>query len=349
MAIDALTVGGANQQLSKGERWEKWEPALAWLGIGVGVAQLLMPRQVARVLGLSVGRSTTSTLRLCGAGQLLSGVGYVARAGSPSWRMARIGCQAINLAALGTALGTKKKRPWRRRSPGWSMGSALVGVAAVTALDAWGYRRATGRRAKELAPSHPLELRASITVDRPASALYSFWRDVDNLPSLMPSMGTVTKLSDTRSRWEVKGLAGTALPKLLSWEAAIVEELPGRLIRWQVEGGPAAAIVRGGEIRFVPAPGKQGTEVHVLLQAAGPEGASTLGRWAKKLPQRLMAQELRRFKQLMELGELTQAQARFEERVDEQGSAPSRSLPDRKDGKGEDRQTGAARQTGVAQ
>jgi len=64
-------------------------------------------------------------------------------------------------------------------------------------------------------------------------------------------------------------------------------------------------------VRFTPAPGGRGTEVHVLLETAGPSVHGALARWLRNLPQRWLAHELRLFKQLMELGELVKAQARF--------------------------------------
>jgi uncharacterized membrane protein len=56
-------------------------------------------------------------------------------------------------------------------------------------------------------------------------------------------------------------------------------------------------------VRFVPAPGDRGTEVHVELSSELP-GGRVAGRMGKLLAREQVANNLRRLKQLLEAGEI---------------------------------------------
>ncbi len=61
----------------------------------------------------------------------------------------------------------------------------------------------------------------------------------------------------------------------------------------------------GGFVRFVPAPGDRGTEVHVELPYEPPGGAlgATVAKIFGEEPGQQIADDLRHFKQVMETGE----------------------------------------------
>jgi uncharacterized membrane protein len=135
---------------------------------------------------------------------------------------------------------------------------------------------------------------------RPQEELYAHWRDLARLPELMPHLESVTPMDATRSRWVARGPGD----RPLTWDAEIVADEPGRLIAWRsIEG---ADVDNAGSIRFTPAPADRGTEVKVLLSYAPPAGraggavATVLGRGAD----RQVREDLRRFKQRMETGEM---------------------------------------------
>jgi uncharacterized membrane protein len=77
---------------------------------------------------------------------------------------------------------------------------------------------------------------------------------------------------------------------------------------------PGASVDIGGSVRFEPAPGDRGTEVKVILTYAPPGGR--LGAAAAALGggggDRLVREALRRFKQLLETGEIAEASMRRE-------------------------------------
>lgn len=280
--------------------------ALGWFSVGLGAAQLLAPKQVARLAGLPTkGRASSTRMRLFGARELMSGVGILRQRRPSRWLMARVAGDLVDLSALGMALFAPARRFRRRTST--RLTTALVSVAAVTALDVLGYRATTrGGRLAQRPREAPPELKAALTIGRSAQDLYAFWRDVENLPRFMTHVSSVEGIDERRSRWTMK-IPGAPTA---SWEATIVDDRPGELIGWRTEGA-FAQVMEGGQVSFRAAPGGQGTEVHVVLRTAGATLPSALRRWLKKLPQRWLAHELRLFKQLMELGEIPKAQSRF--------------------------------------
>lgn len=139
----------------------------------------------------------------------------------------------------------------------------------------------------------------AVTINRPRQELYDYWRDFSNLASFMENVVSVETLDARRSRWVVKAPAG----KTVEWVAAVTEEQPGELIAWASEEG--ADVPNSGRITFRDA-GDRGTVVTATILYDPPGGA--IGRIVAKLFQREPAiqarRDLRRFKQLMETGEI---------------------------------------------
>jgi uncharacterized membrane protein len=90
----------------------------------------------------------------------------------------------------------------------------------------------------------------------------------------------------------------------VEWDAEVTHDTPDQLIAWQ--SLPGSIIETHGEIRFEKAPGDRGTEVHVIMEYSPPAGR--LGHWVTSMlgqnPKRLVREDLRNFKHLMEVGEL---------------------------------------------
>jgi uncharacterized membrane protein len=90
----------------------------------------------------------------------------------------------------------------------------------------------------------------------------------------------------------------------VTWEAELIADEPGRLLAWRSVGNADVDI--GGSVRFAPAPGERGTEIKVILTYAPPGGklgaaaAALVGQGAD----RQVREALRRFKQLLETGEI---------------------------------------------
>jgi uncharacterized membrane protein len=135
---------------------------------------------------------------------------------------------------------------------------------------------------------------SAVTVNRPASELYAFWRSLENLPRVMQHLQSVTVLDDRRSRWVAAAPLGTTV----EWEAEIINEVPDRVIGWRsIEG---STVVTAGSVNFEE--DGAGTRVRVRLQYDPPGGK--LGAWVARAfgeePSVQVDSDLRRFKELME-------------------------------------------------
>lgn len=151
---------------------------------------------------------------------------------------------------------------------------------------------------KEAKPSRAL-LAEAVTINRRPQELYDFWRDPENLASVMENIAAIERIDDRRSRWTVKAPAG----KEVSWESVITEDVPGEAITWQSAEG--ADIANSGRVEFVDA-GRRGTVVRAVIAYDPPGG--TVGQLIAKLfqrePRMQSRRDLHRFKQLMETGEI---------------------------------------------
>ena len=94
-----------------------------------------------------------------------------------------------------------------------------------------------------------MKLEREIHVDEQPEKVYAFWRDLRNLPIIMPNLESVQVMSEQRSHWRVKGPAGM----IFEWNAEIINDKPNELIAWQTE--PGARIAHAGSAHFVPSPG----------------------------------------------------------------------------------------------
>ncbi|EMG35815.1 polyketide cyclase/dehydrase family protein [Desulfocurvibacter africanus PCS] len=139
----------------------------------------------------------------------------------------------------------------------------------------------------------------TVTVGKPRAEIYRFWRDLANL-AFMEHLESVSVKDDKHSHWVAKGPAG----KTLEWDAAIVREVENERIEWEPVQG--SNMIGGGLVLFKDAPGGRGTEIQVVLMYDPPAGE--LGAAFAKLfgdnPSQMVREDLRRFKQLLETGEI---------------------------------------------
>jgi uncharacterized membrane protein len=156
----------------------------------------------------------------------------------------------------------------------------------------------------ELAPLHgDVLIGRSVTINRPRGELYSFWRDFKNLPQFMHNVHSVTIQDQIHSHWIIEAPGG----KTVEWDSEITQDEPGRLIAWQSLEG--ATIRNSGRVEFLNSPDDRGTVVRVTLTYDPPAGAvgKLIARLFQKEPKVQARQDLRRFKQLMETGEIATA------------------------------------------
>ena len=148
---------------------------------------------------------------------------------------------------------------------------------------------------------HGIRVDKSITVDKPREEVFAFWRNLENLPRFMQHLHSVTTVDDKRSHWIVRGPSC----KIVEWDAEIINEQPNELIAWR--SIPGSDVDCAGSVLFKQAPGGRGTEVLLELQYLPPGGAigAAIAKLMGENPANQIKEDLRRFKQLMEAGEIS--------------------------------------------
>jgi uncharacterized membrane protein len=140
----------------------------------------------------------------------------------------------------------------------------------------------------------------SVTINRPRAELFAFWRDFQNLPAFMDNVEKIESSGNDRAVWTIKAPAGTKV----EIETEITEVVEGSSISWRSTEG--SQIKTEGRVSFTDAPGQRGTIVSADIGYTPPAG--DLGRAVAKLfmvePNIQARHELKRFKMLMEAGEI---------------------------------------------
>ena len=213
----------------------------------------------------------------------------------------------------------------KKRSPA-IIALGLVGGAAFLTRSSLG-KLAFNRiglgssEAEEVARDYHIE--KSITINQTPEGLYTFWRDLENLPRFIENLERVTPLDERRSHWVVKGPGNTTI----EWDAEIFNEKENELIAWRSLPG-RAEVTNAGSVHFEPAPDGRGTKLSVTLNYNPPGG--TAGVLLAKLfgdePGQLIELNLKRLKQLVETGEIPTVEGQSSGRVAE-------SEPQRKENK----------------
>ncbi|HJQ33631.1 MAG TPA: SRPBCC family protein [Pyrinomonadaceae bacterium] len=273
---------------------EQLARGLGWFSIGLGLAELLAPRAVAKVSGLR--RPNTGLIRLFGLREIASGVAIFAggrRPAGPVW--SRVVGDALDLACLGAAYASPDNDKGR-------LTFATANVLAVTALDVLCAQQLSADDGEEgggQMQRGAIPVNKSIVVNASPEELYQFWHDFENLPRFMRHLESVTA-QGKRSHWVAKGPAGSNV----EWDAEVTEDRPNELIAWRSLEG--SEVTNAGTVRFERAPGGRGTVVHVEIDYSPPGGA--VGALVAKLfgedPDGQLQTDLRRFKQVIETGEV---------------------------------------------
>jgi uncharacterized membrane protein len=180
----------------------------------------------------------------------------------------------------------------RRRSPLGLSGATAVAVPLVM-------RGATGRWPLESMIARPVQVRRAITIGRPAEDIWDFWRQLENLPRFLRHLESVEVLDEKRSHWVARTPLGA-----VSWEAEITEETRPARLAWR--STPSSAIDTRGRLELEDAAEGRGTllRVDIVLEPpAGPAGRLAAG-LLRPTTGIEIEQDLRRFKALLEAGEI---------------------------------------------
>ena len=258
---------------------------LGWFSIGLGLAELLAPRAIASISGVS--NKHTGLIRLYGLREIGAGITIFAQEKPTEGVWSRVAGDALDLATLGIAATNPEAKLGR-------VAFATANVLAVTALDVMCAMQLSN------GSNRGIHAKASCIVNSTPEEVYQFWRNFENLPRFMRHVDSVTETGDGRSHWKVKGPAGMEV----EWDATIVADVPNEVITWRTLEN--ADVDHAGAVRFERATGGRGTIVKVNIEY-NPVGG-VLGATVAKLfgeePQQQLDDDMRRFKQMIEVGEV---------------------------------------------
>ncbi len=149
-----------------------------------------------------------------------------------------------------------------------------------------------------------IQVRHTMTIYRPRAEVYAFWRNFENLPRFMQHLKAV-HVNHSEGREISHWVARAPLGMQVEWKAELVEDRPNEVISWRSMAD--SQIENRGIVHFKDALADMGTEVDVLLFYRPPAGS--LGAAFAKLlgeePDIQVKQDLKRFKQIMETGEIS--------------------------------------------
>jgi uncharacterized membrane protein len=281
---------------------------LGWFSIGLGIAEVLAPDAVARLIGVDERRHRT-LLRAYGVRELAAGVGILTRPKPTYWVWNRVIGDTIDLASLGRAMNSRDSDESRIRK-------AMMAVAGVTVLDIASSMRLTSEKSPaaghdpgsfqvEEESNGQSVLTSTVTVNRPVEEVYAFWKDPRNYAGFMDHIDSVQPTTGGKSKWVIKSPAGMSV----EWDAETVVDTPNEMIRWR--STEESSIENRGTVRFRAAPGGRGTIVTLEVEykpKGGPLGAN-IGKLFAAIPKTQLTNDLRRFKQLIEIGEVVLSDA----------------------------------------
>jgi uncharacterized membrane protein len=184
-------------------------------------------------------------------------------------------------------------------------GAVLLGSGAVSRRQDRQLRRVARHpdsapdRDRRTLPRGPSVVGHAVTINRPREELYAFWRDFANLPKFMSNVERVVQGEAGRTLWTIAAPGGSSV----DLDTEITDEREGELIAWRTR--PGSDVEAEGRVSFRDAAGR-GTVVDAEIAYRPPGGE--MGRWIAKLFQREPGiqgrRELKRFKMLMETGEI---------------------------------------------
>ena len=259
----------------------------------LGVPMLARTDEVAELVGVDDSASSRLLVQAVGVRELVAALLLLAGPNRSVWF--RVAGDAMDLTLLGQAMVDRSGERERRAR------AAAAAVAGLTVLDLYAALRSHRDQHGPGRPG-PLELQASVTVNKSTEEAFAFWRDLTNLPRFMQHLESVSPLGDgdDRTHWVAKAPLGTSV----SWDAEITSHEPGRRLAWR--SLPGSRIDNSGTVHFTEAPGDRGTEVKVVLHYDVPGGR--IGRAVTRLvgenPVQQVRDDLRRFKQVIETGDI---------------------------------------------
>lgn len=149
-------------------------------------------------------------------------------------------------------------------------------------------------------PVRNINIRSTVTVNKPRQEVYAFWRKLENLPLFMHHLRSVEQRDEKTSHW-VAQFPG--FPAIISWDAEIVKEEEGTLLGWN--SLPDSVLDNAGKVEFRDA-GEGETEIHAVISYRAPLGPAgeSVARMFTPMFRNMLQDDLRNFRRFIETGEL---------------------------------------------
>ncbi len=207
---------------------------------------------------------------------------------------------SLTVGAGALAVGARQRQTFLQL-PLILLGSALMYRGMTGTCSVYKSLGLSSAKTEGILPTGPVRVERAETINRPVEEVFAYWRHLENLPRFMDHLLEVSESSPYQSHWVARSpLGGT-----LEWDAEIVEEIANEKIVWK--SLPGSDIRHGGMVAFKSAPLGRGTEVLVRLQYEAPAGklGSLVARLLGESPVTTVRDDLRRFKSLLETGEIS--------------------------------------------
>jgi uncharacterized membrane protein len=291
------TTTARTNGVARASRDDPLPSILGWGSLGLGVPETAAPGRFAESIGIKADAETRTWTLLVGLREFVHAGAILAlerpRPVRALW--SRVAGDAMDLALLGAAWRSKRENSMRLAAAT----GAVVGIGVADVLASIRFTRNADVKMQE--PEVPVK--ASVTIHAPREQVYSYWRDFGNFPSFMAHVESIEMRDGVRSHWVAKAPLGA-----VEWDAEIVQDRTNELIVWRsVEGSD---VDHSGVVGFVDAPGARGTEIHVNMHVRAPAGrvGLTVAKLLGEEPTVQVKDDLRRFKQIMETGEIVRSE-----------------------------------------
>jgi uncharacterized membrane protein len=257
---------------------------------------MLRPGGFVEALGLDDTPGRRAAAEFVGLRELASAAALLGFY-SPAGFWARVGGDVMDLAMLTKPLINRNGRNGRNGRDLRRTAAAAAAVAGILAVDAYA---AVSRSRSDQLP----ETVGAVTINKPPEVVYRYWRTMASLAEFMAHLDEVQVTGERTSHWRTAAVGG----RQIEWDAEITEDIPGQRISWR--SADRADIPNEGTVEFRPAPGDRGTEVHVRLRYTLPGGylGQVMARLLGEEPRQQVDDDLRRFKQVMETGEVVRSE-----------------------------------------
>jgi hypothetical protein len=151
---------------------------LGWFSIGLGTAQLVMPKALSRLIGADGDGGAPRVMRLMGARELTHGTGILTSKRPTGWMWSRIAGDALDMAALGAVL---KNGKGRKRT--------LFAIAQVTPIAVADVFEAKHLASKRGEPVSGKRIRKAVTIAKTRQEVEEAWTAASDLREKVDAEG----------------------------------------------------------------------------------------------------------------------------------------------------------------